>query len=127
MSKKNNDSSSDIKRMSTLLLSGATMLSDSCPDCNIPLFKKNENIFCSKCKRKAIFASSNEEIKQIEQSLSFSESRSILQDILIGKLNFLAQKLAASEDLKEMNAILQVMDLLINLTIRITDIQKKIL
>ncbi len=102
------------------------MLSDSCPDCNIPLFKKNENIFCSKCERKAIFASSNEEIKQIEQSLSFSESRSILQDILIGKLNFLAQKFAASEDLKELEAILQVMDLLINLTIKITDIQKKL-
>ncbi len=123
MSKENNESSSDIKRMSTLLLSGATMLTESCPDCNVPLFKKNKKIFCPKCERKAVFATSDEEIKQIEQSLSFSESRSILQDILIGKLNFLAQKLAACEGLEEMRVILQVMDLLTDLTTKITDIQ----
>lgn len=123
MSQKNDESSSDIKRMSTLLLSGATMLTESCPDCNVPLFKKNEDIFCPKCERKAIFASSDEEIMQIEQSLSFSESRSTLQDILIGKLNFLAQKLADCEDIEEMRAILQVMDLITDLTIKIADFQ----
>lgn len=120
MSKENDDSSSDIKRMSSLLLSGATMLADTCPDCKVPLFKKNENTFCPKCSRKAIFVSSDDEIRQIEHAQSFSETCVALQDIFTGKLNFLANKLAACEEFEEMKIILQVMDLLLDLTIKIT-------
>ncbi len=120
MSKENNDSSSDIKRMSSLLLFGATMLADTCPDCNVPLFRKNENTFCPKCSRKAIFVSSDDEIRQIEHAQSFSETCVALQDIFTGKLNYLADKLAACEEFEEMKIILQVMDLLLDLTIKIT-------
>ncbi|UCG90654.1 MAG: hypothetical protein JSU57_02695 [Candidatus Heimdallarchaeota archaeon] len=123
MSKKDNDSSSEIKQMSTLLLSGATMLADSCPDCKVPLFKKNENTFCPKCGRKAVYVSSDDEIREIEHAYSFSETRGMLQDILTGKLNFIAQKLAECEDYEEMKIILQIMDLLLNLTIKITRIK----
>ena len=120
MSKENDDSSSDIKRMSSLLLSGATMLADTCPDCKVPLFKKNENTFCPKCGRKAIFVSSDDEIRQIEHTQSFSETCVALQDIFTGKLNYLANKLAACEEFEEMKIILQIMDLLLDLTIKIT-------
>lgn len=119
MSKKPEDSSSDIKRMSTLLLSGATMLADSCPDCKVPLFKKDDNIFCSKCGRKAVFVSSDEEARQIRHKHSFSETREMIQDILTGKLNFIAQKLASCEEFEEMKNILEIMDLMLDLTIKI--------
>lgn len=123
MSDKNSDNSSDIKRMSSLLISGATMLADTCPDCNVPLFKKDDNVFCPKCNRKAVYVSSDDEIKQIEHKYSFSETLELLQDILTGKLNFLAQKLANCEELKEIQIILQIMDLLIELTNKINKLQ----
>ena len=123
MSKDNEKSSSYIQNMSTLLLSGATMLADSCPDCNVPLFKKNKNIFCPKCNRKAVFVSSDNEVKQIEQAYSLSETREIVQDILIGKTNFVAQKLADCEELGEMKAILQILDMLLDMIVKIISIQ----
>ena len=99
------------------------MLADSCPDCKVPLFKKNENTFCPKCGRKAVFVTSDEEAKQIEHVHSFSETREMIQDILTGKLNFIAQKLAGCEEFEEMKNILQIMDLLLDLTIKITSIR----
>jgi UPF0148 protein len=123
MSKDKKNSSSDIKRMSTLLLSGATMLADSCPDCKVPLFKKKNNIFCPKCGRKAVFVSSDDEAKQIEHAHSFSETREMVQDILTGKINFITQKLADCEEMEEMKNILQILDMLLDLTTKITSIQ----
>jgi UPF0148 protein len=123
MSDKNTDNSSDIKRMSSLLISGATMLADSCPDCNVPLFKRDDNVFCPKCNRKAVYVSSNDEVRQIEHKYSFSETLELLQDILTGKLNFLAQKLANCEELKEIQIIVQNMDLIIELTHKINKLQ----
>ncbi|MFX1285376.1 MAG: Sjogren's syndrome/scleroderma autoantigen 1 family protein [Promethearchaeota archaeon] len=123
MSNKEKDSSSDIKQMSTLLLSGATMLTESCPDCKVPLFKKNENTFCPKCGRKAVFVSSEDEVKEIEHAYSFSETREMTQDILTGKLNYMTQKLADCEDFEEIKTILEIMDLLLNLITKIARIK----
>jgi UPF0148 protein len=119
MSKKKSKSS-DITRMSTLLLSGATMLADSCPDCNVPLFKKDNDIFCPNCNRKAIYVKSDDEIKQIEHKQSYSETVLLLQDVLNGKLNFLGQNLASCETLDEMKHILQLMELIVDLMAKIS-------
>lgn len=116
--KTQNSSAKDIKQMSTLLLSGATMLADSCPDCNVPLFKQKDRIFCSKCGRDAIFAKSDNEIKTIEHSQSRKETQVILQDILIGKINFLAQKLASSETFEEIERIIELLDKIIDLLLK---------
>ncbi len=113
--KSKNSSVNEIKQMSTLLLSGATMLADSCPDCNVPLFKQKNRIFCSKCGRDAIFASSDNEIKTIEHSQSRKDTQVILQDILLGKINFLAQKLASSETFEEVQRIVELLDKIIDL------------
>ena len=38
-----------IKKMAELLRSGATMLQDTCPVCNSPMFRFEGNTFCVKC------------------------------------------------------------------------------
>jgi len=48
--------SEDVKRMADLLKSGATMLSDVCPECGSPLFKVKGNIFCAKCNKPVVYA-----------------------------------------------------------------------
>jgi UPF0148 protein len=120
--KKQNSSTNDIKQMSTLLLSGATMLADSCPDCNVPLFKKKDRIFCPKCSRNAIYAKSDDDIKQIEHSQSILETRTMLQDIFTGKIHFLAQQLASSERLDEIQRIIELLDKIMNLMLKMKEI-----
>ena len=116
--KSKNSSANEIKKMSTLLLSGATMLADSCPDCNVPLFKQKNRIFCPKCGRDAIFASSDNEIKTIEHSQSRKDTQVILQDVLLGKINFLTQKLASSETFEEVQRIVELLDKIIDLLLK---------
>ncbi|HYY90980.1 MAG TPA: Sjogren's syndrome/scleroderma autoantigen 1 family protein [Candidatus Dormibacteraeota bacterium] len=48
--------SDDVKRMADLLKSGATMLSDVCPDCGSPLFKVKGDTFCAKCNKPVVYA-----------------------------------------------------------------------
>src|SRR5207249_11633340 len=48
--------SDDVKRMADLLKSGATMLSDVCPNCGSPLFKVKGEIFCAKCNKPVVYA-----------------------------------------------------------------------
>ncbi len=120
--KKQDSTTNDFKQMSALLLSGATMLADSCPDCNVPLFKKKERVFCPKCNRNAIYAKSDNEIKQIEHSQSMLETRTILQDICTGKIHFLAQQLASSEKLDEIQRILELIDKIMNLLIKMKEL-----
>lgn len=105
--------------MSTLLLSGATMLADSCPDCTVPLFKKEDKIFCPKCGRKAIYAKSEDEVKRIEDSQSLLETKTILQDILIGKINFLAQQLASNESFDNIKQIIELLDIMTDFLMKI--------
>ncbi|MHA2053722.1 MAG: Sjogren's syndrome/scleroderma autoantigen 1 family protein [Candidatus Hodarchaeales archaeon] len=100
----------DLSQMSQLLLSGATMLSDSCPDCKIPLFKKKENIFCPNCGRKAVYIDTDDEAKHIEQELSLTQSIHQLKDVLTGKINYLTNQLASTNEPKEVKDILELLD-----------------
>ena len=46
----------DAKIMADLLRSGNTMLNNSCPLCNNPIFRnKDDELFCPICKRKILF------------------------------------------------------------------------
>ena len=96
--------------MSRLLLSGATMLAESCPDCKVPLFKRGDNIFCPKCGRKAIYAESNEEVKQIHHEELLKETKELVQDVLIGKINYIAKKLVEVENFDEIKTLNQLLD-----------------
>jgi UPF0148 protein len=100
----------DMAKMSKLLLSGATMLNDSCPDCKIPLFKKDEKIFCPQCEREALYVKNDSEVKQLVRKFTLEESTLQLRDILTGKMNYLTNQLASSENMQEMINILEVID-----------------
>ncbi|RUM33038.1 MAG: hypothetical protein DSY33_05690 [Archaeoglobus sp.] len=53
-----------ISEMAELLCRGAKMLSYYCPDCNVPLFKNGEKIFCPVCGREAVFENELKEMKE---------------------------------------------------------------
>ncbi|WP_455143321.1 Sjogren's syndrome/scleroderma autoantigen 1 family protein [Candidatus Hodarchaeum mangrovi] len=123
MAKKGSQSTSDdITKMSGLLLSGATMLGDICPDCKVPLFKKGNDIFCPKCERKAVYARSDKEISAIQQIYSQNELQELLRDIVLGKINYITQKLAGEEKLSEIKHLSEILDVLITVLIKIKKI-----
>jgi UPF0148 protein len=61
MSMSNDDK--QIKRMADLLKSGATMLFEHCPECNTPLFKIKNEVWCSNCNKRVIIVGEGEETK----------------------------------------------------------------
>jgi UPF0148 protein len=51
----------DVKKMAELLKSGATMLSETCPECGTPLFRKGGETFCPKCNKPVVIIKSAEQ------------------------------------------------------------------
>lgn len=112
-----------IQEMSKLLLSGATLLSDSCPDCKVPLFRKGDVIFCSSCGRKAVYATSDAEAEQIVQATDLGKTLDDLQSVLHGKLEHLLTTLSQEEDLNAIKQVLEVIDTLLGLLRSLKDLK----
>ncbi len=51
----------EVKKMAELLKSGATMLSETCPECGNPLFRKGKETFCPKCNKPVVIVQSAEQ------------------------------------------------------------------
>jgi UPF0148 protein len=111
----------DMSKMSKLLLSGASMLSDSCPDCKIPLFKKNEVVFCPQCERKVVYVTDEKEIKEIEQQFSLDDSVSQLKDVLAGKLNYFTNQLASMENTREISDVLEMIEKILTIVEKVKE------
>ncbi|MCS7385924.1 MAG: hypothetical protein NDF55_04195 [archaeon GB-1867-005] len=86
-----------LKEMANLLRSGATMLSQICPECSAPLFKlKTGEIICPLCKRRIIFAKKGEEVGELP---TMAAER--LKEVLSIKLLKVAEEIEKTEDIEE--------------------------
>jgi UPF0148 protein len=103
-------SENSTKRMAELLRSGATMLSNSCPECSSPLFKlKNGEIWCAKCERRVVIVSDGEEVT--------TESRTQLESLeraLVEKLVSMGCRLAQEDELERLRSFAGIIDALLN-------------
>ncbi|MHA1977244.1 MAG: Sjogren's syndrome/scleroderma autoantigen 1 family protein [Candidatus Hodarchaeales archaeon] len=120
MAKKKEQTKPDLSKMSQLLLSGATMLGDSCPDCAVPLFKQNENVFCPNCERKAIYVNNKEDIKKIEQKIFLGDATGQLRDVLTGKITLLTNKLASADTTEEITEVLEIIEKILKIIQKIS-------
>jgi len=59
------DEKRQLKRMADLLKSGATMLSDHCPECSSPLFKIHDEVWCPNCNKRVIIVKEGEPIPDL--------------------------------------------------------------
>ncbi|WP_455368795.1 Sjogren's syndrome/scleroderma autoantigen 1 family protein [[Eubacterium] cellulosolvens] len=64
--------SSELKRMSEMLKSGATMLSKTCPECGSPLFQVGKDIICAKCNKKVVIVRATEKEEKITEEVVLS-------------------------------------------------------
>ena len=51
----------EVKKMAELLKSGAAMLSETCPECGTPLFRKGNETFCPNCNKPVVIIRSAEQ------------------------------------------------------------------
>ena len=73
----------DVKRMADLLKSGATMLSDICPECGSPLFRIKGEVFCAKCNKPVVYAKATGP----QATVSPAHLLASLEQTIMGKLN----------------------------------------
>ncbi len=82
------------KKLAHLLRSGATMLDKTCPECNVPLFKKGDKIFCGSCNREVIYVKDDQEKIEVESQLLHRQVLHQLKNVLYGKIDNLTQEIA---------------------------------
>ena len=75
--------SEDIKRMADYLRKGATMLSESCPECNSPLFKIHEDVWCPKCNKRVVIVKSEEEAPKESTTIILSN----IDEVILNKIH----------------------------------------
>ena len=90
----------DVKRMAELLKSGATMLSDICPECGSPLFRVKGEVFCAKCNKPVVYARVTGPVATVSPSNSFES----LEQTLVGKISETNELLRAEKDLDKLQA-----------------------
>ena len=64
--------------MAELLKSGATMLSETCPECGTPLFRKGKETFCAKCNKPVVIIQSAEDETRLKADTVFETSEQTL-------------------------------------------------
>jgi len=68
----------EVKKMAELLKSGATMLSETCPECGTPLFRKGKETFCPKCNKPVVIIESAEQETRFMADKVLEDSETIL-------------------------------------------------
>jgi UPF0148 protein len=102
-----NDAS--IKKMAELLLHGATMLAQACPQCGSPLFKVGNDTYCATCDRRIVIVRSDQQLGVPAMKTVIPE----LRETLIKKLKD-ANELAEREtDIEALTKLARLMVLLL--------------
>ncbi len=110
------DKDENVKKMADLLRGGSTMLSHSCPDCKIPLFKLTDgDIICPGCGRKVVFAKPHE----VEAVKAQEEESSEIEAIVVQKISRIKLKIAESDDPSELANLSKTMTSLYDLLNRV--------
>jgi len=68
----------DVRGMAELLKSGATMLSETCPECGTPLFRKGKETFCAKCNKPVVIIQTAEDEARLRTDTILQSSEQTL-------------------------------------------------
>ncbi len=91
-----------IKKLAEELLSGSTMLSEACPNCGLPLFRRGDSIFCSQC-------GEIEEQTEEEEKKDKTKEEIDIDDFLNKKRQELLERLLQEKDIRIVNEILDAL------------------
>ena len=96
-------SEGSLKNMGELLRKGATMLSESCPECNTPLFRlKDGSLICPMCNKPVVIVSADTDVEGIAQQGSIDQT-------LLNKVKEIQGKLEAETEPEKINTLLETL------------------
>ena len=102
----------DAKKGADLLRSGATMLSQACPDCKVPLFKLSDGeIICPSCNRRVIFVKSTE----VERVAVESAATSQFEEDLLKKIAQIKEKMTSTDNPEDIEKMAKTLSSLFDL------------
>jgi len=107
-------------KMVELLLSGATMLSNSCPVCASPLFKVRGDIYCPTCDKKVLIVKEGEESTTVVSSVMLPQ----IDEMVFSKLQDLNKQLEEEKDPEKLYSIAKLLNVLLDILEKIRRIQK---
>ena len=92
-----------MKQMAELLRKGATMLSESCPDCNTPLFRlKDGSLVCPMCNKPVVVVSADADTEAMAQQGSINQT-------LLNKINEIQGMLEDESEPEKINSLLETL------------------
>jgi len=98
-----------VKKAAEYIKMGATMLSESCPICKVPLFKLGEDVVCLNCGRKIILVKEDREAVAAKTPLILTD----IEESLVTKILEVKRKLMLAEDLDDMKKAGDVLNTLL--------------
>ncbi|MGD0176258.1 MAG: Sjogren's syndrome/scleroderma autoantigen 1 family protein [Candidatus Bathyarchaeia archaeon] len=90
----------EVKKMAELLKSGATMLSETCPECGTPLFRKGKETFCPKCNKPVVIIESAEQETRLMTDNVLEDS----EQTLLSKIREVSMAMKNETDLEKLVA-----------------------
>jgi UPF0148 protein len=109
-----------IKKMAELLLHGATMLAQACPQCGSPLFKVGNDTYCATCNRRIVIVRSDEDMQTPAPSAVISQ----LKETLLRKLKDVNELVEGENDVEALTKLARLMDLLLQALHRIENMSR---
>ena len=101
-------SEGSMKQMAELLRKGATMLSESCPECNTPLFKlKDGSLVCPMCNKPVVMVSADADTEVMAQQGSIDQT-------LLNKVKEIQGMLETETEPERINKLLETLMLLLD-------------
>ena len=92
-----------MKQMAELLRKGATMLNETCPECNTPLFRlKDGSLVCPMCNKPVVVVPADADEKSIAQQGSVDQT-------LLDKVKEIQGMLEAEKDPEKINKLLDTL------------------
>lgn len=92
-----------MKQMAELLRKGATMLGETCPDCNTPLFKlKDGSLVCPMCNKPVVVVSADHDTDTIAKQSSIDQT-------LMNKINEIQDMLEHEKEPTKINVLLETL------------------
>jgi len=96
-------SEGSMKQMAELLRKGATMLSETCPECNTPLFKlKDGSLVCPMCNKPVVVVPADADTEGMAQQGSIDQT-------LMNKIKEIQDMLEQEKDPNRINALLETL------------------
>ncbi len=109
-----------IRRMSELLRSGATMLSQVCPACNTPLFRVKGQLMCPKCNKSVVVVKEGEEETTAVSISVFGD----LENTVLNKLREIDNAMKDTTDIDEARELANALSAWLDVFERLKRVQR---